>query len=69
MLKLPEQAPPKRRRKPGFKSVTITDTSFLTELEEKEEDKKAKEEEKQRRKEERKKELKQTERTGTREET
>ena len=49
VLKLPEPAPPKRKRKPGFntgKAVTITDTSFLTELEEKEEEKKAKEEEK-----------------------
>ena len=54
VLKLPEPQLPKRKRKPGFntgKAVTITDTSFITELRDKEEEKKAKEIEKQRRKE------------------
>ena len=57
VLKLPEPAPPKRKRKPGFntgKAVTITDTSNWKREEEKkakEEEKRGKEVEKQRRKE------------------
>ena len=47
VLKLPEQVPSRGKEKPCFnmgKAVTITDTSFLSELKEKEEEKIAKEE-------------------------
>ena len=54
VLKLPEPKPSSRRRRKGINSmaVHITDSGFLNDLKEKDEEKKAKEAEKQAKKEE-----------------